>query len=466
MRRLAVVLSLVVGAAVAPVTSAAPPRSADAVVALVDTGINPYHAVFRDRSRRAQLHPSTYLPGYPRNAVALRLTLDTGDYRAALKADCRRVWAKVRPGQLYWFPGTTIVGAVSFDLTQHPADCDGTDLAAVPVLDDAGHGTMTASRAVGRTHGGCPVCRVVSVEFQTGYGVINSKDATTSAIRSLDWLAANAGWIDVESNSWGALPVWDPTGEAGLFATSPALARSVERAARAHLAFWASGNGIARTVGLAGHPTAATPGVTPSAIVVGGHDSGQVLTWPGFTPHVVSDACDSWAAAPGSTREERDDVGGGTSGAAPYAAGSAALELVHARALLGDRRTGARRAVVAQGKAGRVRTGPLADGVLTQSEWRTLVLGTATPRPAKQRDDGEPCFDPLYPTTPARWTDVPRDAPAYPLIGYGAVDKPAVALARRVLSGTAAMPARTDEDRYFTVYGAVQSAAYTVYAAP
>lgn len=463
MRALLGPVLLLVALAAPSSSEAAPSPGAQAVVAIVDTGINPYHATFRDRSALAQRHPSRYLPGYPKDAVALRLTLDAADYWKALKADCQRVWSRVRPGRLYWFPGTKIVGAVSFDLTQRPADCRAAEPSAVPVLDDHRHGTMTASRAVGSAHGGCPRCRVVSVEFQTGYGLDNSQHATTSAIRSLDWLADNAGWIDVESNSWGPPPVWDPSGEAGLFATSPQLARSVERAAQAHLAFWSSGNGVARIFGVAGHPTVATAHHTPSALVVGGHDSGQVLAWPGFTPHVVSDACDSWGATHRSTREERDDVAGGTSAAAPYAAASAAAQLLHARELLGDRRTGVRSGVVAGGRARGVRSGPLADGRLTRAEWRTLVLATATARPARHSDDGEPCLDPLYLTSPVRWRDVPAAAPAYPLIGYGAVDEESVDLARRVLSGAGPLPVRPDEDRYFQVYGTAQSAAHSVY---
>lgn len=84
-----------------------PGRSrATAVVSFIDTGINPYHKVFRDNSARAQKHPSTYLQGFPKSAQALRLTLNARNYKAAVKADCSRVWAKIKPGKLYWFPGT------------------------------------------------------------------------------------------------------------------------------------------------------------------------------------------------------------------------------------------------------------------------------------------------------------------------------------------------------------------------
>src|SRR5690349_3408607 len=99
MRRL-VPLLLLLGTLGAPAAhaSAAPAR---AVVALADTGIDPYHQVFRDRSARAYQYPGSYLPGYPKNATALKLHLDVKDYWAAVRADCK-VWKSVVPGKLYW----------------------------------------------------------------------------------------------------------------------------------------------------------------------------------------------------------------------------------------------------------------------------------------------------------------------------------------------------------------------------
>ncbi|HEX2241554.1 MAG TPA: hypothetical protein VHJ82_10510, partial [Actinomycetota bacterium] len=84
-----------------PVAGAATKSEADAIVAIVDTGINPYHVVFRDESPRAYKHPSTYIPGYPQDAQALRLHLHEKSYWAAVRKDCERVWSKVELGQLY-----------------------------------------------------------------------------------------------------------------------------------------------------------------------------------------------------------------------------------------------------------------------------------------------------------------------------------------------------------------------------
>lgn len=458
------VLCLTALAAAVPVVPVVPARAArpgadvpgDAVIAIVDTGINPYHEVFRDRSPRAYRHPSTYISGFPRDAQALRLTLDAPDYVSAVRADCRTVWSKVKPGKLYWFPGTRIAGISFKDVSTHP-------FCPAPLLDGEGHGTMTASRAAATGFGACPRCLVVSVQVPLAFALQEGKQAQDSVIEGLEWLGNNAGWIDVESNSWvpGA-PAWDPSGEAGMLTNNPALTRAIEGAASKHLGFWASGNGAGYKYGVAGHPTTASPHMTPSVIAVGAHDSGHVTTWHGSPPHVVSDGCDSWAAAHDHLSETGERIGGGTSAATPFAAGRAARVLAVARGLLGDRSTGVDDGVVARGRP--LASGPLDDGVFTLEEWRRVLFATATRRPVAQREDGPPCEPGLYPALPLLWSDVPDAYPEYTTIGYGAVDDPALALATDVLRGAADLPARPETDAFFATEAAVRAALYDVYS--
>ena len=171
--------------AASPTAGASPvpkPRDPVAVLALNDSGINPYHQAFRDCSARAQCHPSTYIPGYPRSAKPLRLTLDAPDWGRAALADCK-IWDGVKPGKLYWVPGTRIVGAVAFGVPFDSEVCN-----EPLILDVHGHGTMTASRAAGAGHGACPECSIVSVQM-------NFSDIATSgkvAIDALEWQARNA----------------------------------------------------------------------------------------------------------------------------------------------------------------------------------------------------------------------------------------------------------------------------------
>ncbi|MDQ3941436.1 MAG: S8 family peptidase, partial [Actinomycetota bacterium] len=191
----------------------APRRSdATAIVALIDTGINPYSIAFRDRSARAYNHPSTYIPGFPKDATALRLHLDV-PYEEAMKADAK-TWALLRRGQLYWIPGTRIVGAISFGsggtncpvVSVPPANALQTGCKETVVLDDHGHGTMTASRAAGAPNSLAPTARIVMIEGLGG--------------GSVEW-AAEQGWIDVQSNSWLSLvPPPLPSGTTNAFAAA------------------------------------------------------------------------------------------------------------------------------------------------------------------------------------------------------------------------------------------------------
>ena len=432
------------------------PVSAQGVVAIVDTGINPYNVVFRDRSPLAQRYPGSYLPGYPKDVPALRLTLDAPTYDAALRADCDRVWKHVRTGRLYWIPGTKIVGAISFNPSLETA-CAGTT--STTILDAAGHGTMTASRAVATGYGACPQCRIVEVQaVKDGFGLLTVRDDAEMARRGVEWAGANSGWIDAQSNSWGPPLPYDPTGQTGILSGSGALARTVEAASQRQLAFFASGNGAANLNAPPPRPTLGYAQVTPSALIVGGEDSGHALTWPNVPVHVAQDACDNWGASSTSLTESTPTTGGGTSSATPYVAASAVRELIEARRLLGDRRTGIHGDVAAAGRPHAVARGPLADGTLTLSEWRNVLLKTATSRPVEQPSDGPTCSGTAG-LGPA-WADVPASFPEYLLIGYGVVDGPARALAAKVLAGAAALPDRTDTDRFFSVYATAAQAAY------
>lgn len=428
-----------------------PPYPPLATVAIIDTGINPYHLVFRDTSPRAYQHPSTYIEGFPKDAEALRISLNENDYLTALYKDCD-LWNSVERGKLYWFPGTKIVGAITFDEIRTELDCADRQLPAGRILDAGGHGTMTASRAVASGYGACPDCRVIAVQ---GF--------TTASVQ---WAGDNSDWIDIQSNSWGPiLPAWSPAPGNNII-NDPEFVRTVEDTAQRHLSFWASGNGAATRGGVLGHPTLIDPRMTPSIVMVGGHDSGYVNLWPDFPPHVVSDSCNSWAAYHTETEKSAEDVGGGTSGASPFAAGGAARILMEARRLLGDDGSGVDEGVIAEGRAPSSK-GPLADGELTLEELKDLVFKTATERPTAQREDGPVC-DPISglvisSATPVKWEDVPEEYPEYIHIGYGAVDRPSVQRAFRVLAGKQKMPDRAETDAYFELDSGVRSELHQIF---
>ena len=441
--------------AVLGVSMPASARSADGptgVVAVIDTGINPYHDAFRDERPIAYVHPSKYIEGFPRSAQALRLTLDEADYWKAFTDDCDE-WEKVKTGKLYWIPGTKIVGAITFDESDQPINCQVRQQPPARILDDGAHGTMTASRAVADEYGACSECRVVAIQGFT--------------TKSVDWAAKNASWIDAQSNSWGPfLPVWTPQDPLDLWNT-PGFVRSVEAAAKKHLSFWASGNGTLTRFGAVGHPTLIDPRMTPSIVMVGGHDSGYINLWPDFPPHVVSDSCNSMAAYHDDVAKADDTVGSGTSSATPFAAGGAVKILLEARRILGDDSTGVHDGVVATGPKGLVSSGPLRDGRFTMNEWKDVVFKTASERPRATDPDGSTCTLVqglvIYGTTPVPWESVPEQYPEYLHIGYGAVDRPSIGLAFEVLRGTEELPDRSDTDAYFETERPVREQLHGIY---
>lgn len=409
--------------AAAPADAAGP----HAVVALVDTGINPYHVDFRDDSALARLHPSTYLPGYPADAVAVNLTLDAKDLAAALDAD-KDAWKGLKPGVLYWFPGTKIVGAYAPD--------DSPDPDAPGLLFSTGHGTMTASRAAGNAYSLCPECRIVAIQ---GFSA-----------ESVTW-ASEQAWIDAQSNSWSPLVVMqqaDPVPFVGM----PGLAEAFEAAAQRHAVFGSAGNGVAGKLGVVGHPSFTRSTSGPRGVVsVGGHDNGEVILWSGSWPHVAADACDNWAAVGDTLDEYGPREGGGTSSASPYAAGEAARLVLEARRVLGGGHRAADGVLVANGtNATPPAEGPLADGDLTVDELKQVLFKTAIADPVKTDHDGESCGmeSAPYNTYPVAWSSVPAAAPRYPLVGYGQISVDSLAAALTVLHGEAPLPERPVEDAW------------------
>jgi hypothetical protein len=427
-------------------------------IALIDTGLNPYHPAFRDNGPLAFVHPSEYLPGYPTTARALPLTLNAESLQQALQMDAD-IWATVVQTELYWVPGTRIVGLIS--MGSGGAQCEN-GLPNIPPaggtlrqqgcvdrknLDDQGHGTMTASRAAGIGSSLSPTSRIVMIEGLGDAGV------TWASMRP---------WIDVQSNSWGSI------------APGTNYRRAIENAAAKHLVVFASGNGTAFS-GVAPTPTATHATRGRGAVQVGAHDNGNISAWSDAPAHIVADGYGGIAAPHDSLAPVAPmPISCCTSAAAPYAAGAAARILRNARALLNDptpgilQRTGAP-ALVASGTP--VLGSPmLGDGEFDLSEWRQLLLATANPRPVLGPHDGlmnfmGGPFAPQHPeygpgenpfclmctTMPIAWSQVPIEAPAYASIGYGSVDPATVDLASAVLRGDASIPDRSSEDEFFAV---------------
>jgi hypothetical protein len=478
--RAAAVLTVVALALAAPAPAfaadpGAPPLP-KAVVAHIDTGINPYHEAFRDTGPLAYVHPSVYIPGYPADAPALRLTLDADTWQESFEAD-RAIWEDLRArrneiaGQVFWIPGTKIIAATHLGAggvycpagqdTLQPAPYVVHNCVDYPILDDHGHGTMTASRMGGIGASQCPECRVVSIE---GLGDRSVK------------FAADLGFVDVQTNSWGYL-VPHPVIWALDYAFELEIRKNLEEAAQRHLVYFGSGNGVGFFLGFATWPTQIAPTLVKGALWAGAHDNGKVTAWSGAPPHLVADGFKGLAAGNRSlSGVEATPFACCTSAASPYAASVGAKIVLEARRILRDGRVGVHDGVVAQGDPARApASGPLADGQLTLDELRVLVKHSAQARPAEGEHDGEvhwfgrlgtPQVLPYGPgdnafcngcwTMPVNWTSIPADAPAYPLIGYGAANEFSLATARAVLRGGTTAPDRSDVDEFFEREGEVR----------
>lgn len=398
------------------------------VIAVSDSGVNAYHREFSAATypddRILELtegftrHPSEYIPGYPAAAKALPVTLDAGHLPPA----DAELWTaqNITEGDLYWIPGTKIIGA---------RDADGAgeeDL--LPILDEDGHGTGSASVATGNSFGNCPTCLLVANE--------------ANLIGSEMWVTGQ-DWIDFSSNSFGAVVQDLPTGSTGLF--DPVPASVVERG---QTWLYASGNGQENAF-VVPNTTYTTHFTGPDWIVrVGAADSGsrQPVVGDG-SPVDVS----SWGTGqiPSASVDSVDGVGdfSGTSSATPLTAGGFGTLLAAAREALGDSSAGQSDGVVASGSP--VAGSPyLGDGVFTRTEMWEILFKTAQP-------GGRPATEVSAASTTFPFADL-----HYVFEGYGIVDPSSIQVAVDVLLGRTPLPERPEEDAFFQADSALRAELY------
>ena len=422
------------------VTDSQLPAREHVVIALVDTGINPYHLAF-SRPEYA-VHPSEYISGYPTDSSALGLTFGD-DYAGNRRADDPEVWSKVERGKLYWIPGTNVIGAMSF------GEHSGGQPAGVtprPIIDDDSHGTGVASVSSGASY---------APSTQRPYG--SNPDALIVVLEGLgddavEW-AMNQPWIDFISGSYGdslARPCNDDVPDAVCGSreyryTGPFVLRD------GRTALFSAGNGLTRTGVAYDRYSSVRPTSGPSWVITVGAASprnGQDYGWHSV-PVDVSSYGNHWPAANAFTTNG-EMVFSGTSNATPVTAGVFSKALLEARRALNDRGEGIH--VLRDGTrvpaAGRRRSGLLADGVLTRQELQDAVLKTAFP----ERFDAE------------RWTYDPLIVPDSPLYytqeGYGIANVASAARAVDVILGRASMPDRAEVDSWIARVDGVRNTVY------
>lgn len=296
------------------------------VIAVVDSGINPYHDDFQ--RPELTMHPSRYIEGFPSDVPALDLSLDATSYNEAVNKD-RAKWNKLGSEELAWIPGTNIIGAMSV-----------TDDS---ILDEIGHGTPVASLAAGGIHG--PASDDLLIVALEGFS------------KAVKW-AAEQPWIDVITNSWLEVTN-DPR-------TTAEISRKAVAAGK--IVCFASGN-FAVPLWAAG-----TQG--PSWHVNVGAASNKTRGEHAYTGYPNDVLGPSHLAAATSTSIDGEENFAGTSAATPNVCGEMAKVLSQVRAALRDYTAGPG-AGLARGAGKR---GPyLQDGCLDRTELEEVIQATARP---------------------------------------------------------------------------------------
>jgi hypothetical protein len=366
-RAFALALTITTCAAAPAPAADPPPGIGDAtVIAVIDSAMNPYHWDFLaakmppGQGLPLSTHPSEWLPGYPADAQRMSLTLDATKATtdpATLVAKDRAKWDAVKPGTVYWFPGTKVIGAMTYSPTAKIVGTTGE------------HGVGTSSVAVGNIHGTCPECLLFFIQYGDRAG----------AEAAIEW-AEQQPWIDAISNSYG----FSLVSRDRLYSQSDTEA---QRAAteRGQTLFFSSGNGQGNDFVVPNTTTFSSQEgpdwiVTVGAVTQGAHDA---ITGTG-KPADVAGIGNSYPSA--YTAEGVGETGasgfGGTSNATPQIAGLYGRTLFNARTALAGPSRGQAGGVIATGTP--VPCGAanenceLGDGVLTAAELRARLLRGAT----------------------------------------------------------------------------------------
>lgn len=371
----------------------APPEARDpgaqVVIALVDTGINPYHEVFR--LAQALPPPASFLEGFPADAIPLPITR-ASTYKAARAAD-EGLWASVEVGKLYTIPDTRIVGAISFGL----GSFGNAAVNSVPILDDDGHGTATASRAAAAG----PDVLIVMVE-----------SGAQELDEAIAW-ASNQPWIDVVSVSIG--PIANVPAEWPAYKLDALRLATFDAWSQGKLVFAAAGNEPSASV--TGHIAGPRWVISVGGALASGRGD------PGTSSKAMDIVSDYEPSVAMHDSLDGMEPRPGTSFSAPNAAGAVAQAVHDLRA-----RTGWTRGIEGGKLIPAAGPGLLADG-LTNEELRTAMEGVARYWALAE-------WGPLagLPIGPAPWVQM----------GWGYLDgADALPLAEAAWSGT--IPAKPDE---------------------
>lgn len=425
----------------APQVAAA--HRAHVVIALIGESVNPYQRDFAAPGRSG--NPADWLPGYPSNSRPLHLDLTEPDLSAAIAHDDKS-WRSIKPGQLYYIPGTKFAGVVYLpspldraQSTSFNSDDPTRTLATPrPIVDGyTFHGTGVASVAAGDRYGTCPDCDLVMV-------------AADDPATGLAW-AAQQPWIDIISNSWGGpagVPSQATLGHPDRAAQIQSAA-SLAAASSGHAVLFASGNGVTdlgpTTHGTQHSLTWDSPYAGPPWVLTVGASkavTGQPTDWHNIPVDVIAQG--ELRAAADSRSTTGTMVFYGTSCSTPIVAGVLGEALLRARQAVGDFHVGPlhgalldpSRSLPASAARGKITYLELFAAAKAVAQWRPFDPSTMTQDPF------------LTPTTPV----------AYAYEGYGVLDHDSIAPLTRILLGQLPVPARSEMAQWNSIATQVRSA--------
>jgi hypothetical protein len=392
------------------------------VVGVGDTGINPYHEEFSADTypdpeilritRNFTRPPWEYIPGYPKGTSAIPITLGKGYW----PDEDKDLWVRDKIGfqRLYWIPGTKIIGAVDWSDTA-PINGAGDEF---PIIDGDGHGTASASTAVGNRFGNCPACLLVMGE----------------GTNSDEYLVAQS-WIDIVSMSVGSVGNVGYTGPLQS-ATFPADKTPAERG---QTDLYAAGNGFAGAFDVPMLTyTSSSAGPDWNVVVGAARTDNRRPVFGDANPVDISSWGDGTIPSACVTGVSTMCNHSGTSSATPLTSGVFGQVLREIRRALGDTDAGQQpNQVIAKGRPVQA-SAYLRDGILTRAELWDIVLHTAEP------------FGPAQaPVPPHSFTWPGPEDTDYLFGGYGLATPESALKAIDVALGKAPIPVRPTEDSFF-----------------
>ena len=364
------------------------------VIAVVDSSINPYHWDYVGRYMPQHQNettaddlpldqdPATWLAGHPGAAAfnryeAVNVTLELDDPSAStadLHAADATEWAKIEYStgtmnqdvNMYWFPGTKIIGHVAFGPGYIGDPVTGAVIGEssgpVDTFAASSHGIGSSSVSAGNLHGSCSRCLLVYVHG-------TSEQAN-------EWIARQ-DWIDLQTNSWGySLTVRDR-----IYAGSDTelQKRAVNRG---QSIFFSAGNGQANAF-VVPNPTLFSSQEGPDWIVTVGAidpDDGSSFSGHGKPADIASIGSGYPSAYNGNGTTTAEGNFSGTSNATPVVAGMYGEALYRIRRILGGPSRVQADGVIATGEPGCGSENPncaLADGKLTVHELQDALFKAA-----------------------------------------------------------------------------------------